>query len=288
MVVERSLRSCVLCGTEFEGRSFLCSSCSQRYRQERPSTDVRRRFYEGVDRLYPHWANTYGAYNPPYALLNWLGRQQRSLRILELGCGGGALLRDLALQGFDRLVGLDLARTAVEEARRQRTTSWLVVGDAERLPFRTGAFDAVVAVDLIEHLENVECHVAEVARVLCVDGQYLVKTPNRLLAELYYRVAGLHDYRFWHPSLLSPRELRALLVRHGFEVRFLAQPQLTPAQVRKIPSAILRAIARRVPISVLPTFLRPHLEVVAVLRRRYMRGVNCGTLMISLRSEGDW
>ncbi|MCS7051987.1 MAG: class I SAM-dependent methyltransferase, partial [Thermomicrobium sp.] len=96
MVVERSRRECVLCGASFIGRRFLCDRCSARYRRERPSRAQRRRFYEAVDRLYPAWANTYGAYNPPLALLRVLERCPRTVRILELGCGGGALLRELA------------------------------------------------------------------------------------------------------------------------------------------------------------------------------------------------
>ncbi|MCX7623095.1 MAG: class I SAM-dependent methyltransferase, partial [Thermomicrobium sp.] len=227
------------------------------------SRALRQRFYEAVDRQYPQWANTYGSYNPPYGLLRELERLPRSVRILELGCGGGALLRHLAERGFRQLVGLDLARTALGEARRRRTPAFLVLGEAERLPFRDGAFDVVLAADLIEHVDDLEMHVVEVARVLRVGGCYLVKTPNRPLAEAYYRLAGLEDYPFWHPSLLSAGELRSLFARHGFRVRFVPQPRLTPAQLRKVPTRLLRGLAARVPVDRLPVFLRPHLEVVA-------------------------
>uniref|UniRef100_A0A7C1X6J2 Class I SAM-dependent methyltransferase n=2 Tax=Thermomicrobium roseum TaxID=500 RepID=A0A7C1X6J2_THERO len=268
MVVERSHRECVLCGAFFTGRSFLCRTCSARYRRERPSRQLRRQFYEGVDRLYPGWANTYGSYNPPLGLLRVLDRLPRTARILELGCGGGALLRELAARGFHELVGLDLARTALAEARQRQTPASLVLAEAERLPFLDRSFDIVLAADLIEHVDDVEEHLAEVARVLREGGQYLVKTPNRPLAEAYYRLVGLDDYPFWHPSLLSPGELRTVFARHGFTVTFVPQPGLTPAQLRKIPSRFLRRIAQQLPVSCLPVWLRPHLEVVAVLRAK--------------------
>lgn len=266
MVVERSRRECVLCGAPFTGRSFLCPTCSARYRSQRPDRVLRRRFYEAVDRHYPEWANTYGSYNPPVGLLRVLDRLPRSLRILELGCGGGALLRDLAARGFTRLVGLDLARTALAEAQRQGTPARLVLADAERLPFAAESFDIVIAADLIEHVDDLDAYVAEVARVLRPGGAYLLKTPNRPLAELYYRLAGLDDYPFWHPSMLSPGELRTLLARHGFLVRFVAQPRLTPAQLRKLPTRLLRALGAHLPVGWLPVVLRPHVEVVATRR----------------------
>ena len=263
MVVERSHRSCALCGAAFAGRTFLCPTCCARYRGVRPDRELRQRFYEAVDRLYPHWANTYGTYNPPIGLLRVLDRYPRTVRILELGCGGGALLRDLASRGFEQLVGLDLARTALAEARRRGTPAGLVLAEAERLPFRPASFDVVIAADLLEHVDDLDAHLAEVARVLRPGGRYLVKTPNRPLAELYYRLAGLDDYRFWHPSMLSPGELRALFQQHGFTVQFVRQPRLTPAQLRKLPRGPIRVLAARLPVGLLPLFLRPHLEVVA-------------------------
>jgi len=266
VVVERSRRNCVLCGVSFTGRSFLCPACAARYRRERPDPALRRRFYEAVDRQYPGWANTYGSYNLPLGLLRVLERWPRSSRILELGCGGGALLRDLAARGFTRLVGVDLARTALAEARRRGTPADLVLAEAERLPFASGTFDVVIAADLIEHVDDLEAHLAEVARVLRPRGVYLVKTPNRPLAELYYRLAGLDDYPFWHPSLLSPGELRASFRRHGFAVRFVPQPGLTPAQLRKVPTRVLRWLLARFPVAALPVALRPHMEVVAERR----------------------
>ncbi len=266
MVVERSSRNCVLCGTRFTGRRFLCRRCSERYRRERPSRELRRRFYEAVDQLYPSWANTFGSYNLPQALLAVLDSVPRSARILELGCGGGALLRTLAERGFERLVGLDLARTALREACRRETPAAFVLAEAERLPFRSQSFDVVIATDLIEHVDDLDAHLAEVARVLRPGGWYLVKTPNRPLAELYYRLAGLDDYPFWHPSMLSPGELQTRFARHGFTVRILAQPALTPAQLRKVPTPLLRGIAARLPVALLPVWLRPHLEALAELQ----------------------
>ena len=263
MVVERSRRCCLLCGAAFVGRAFLCRGCADRYRREPPSPAVRRQFYEAVDRMYPDWANTYGDHNLPRGLLRVLESLPRDLSVLELGAGGGFLLQALQRLGYRRLIGLDLARTTLEPARQRVRGVRLVCGDAERLPFADESLDIVISSDLVEHLPDPDRHFQEVARVLRPGGLYLFKTPNRLLAMPYYRLAGLYDYPFWHPSMFSPGDLRARLATNGFACRFVAQPGLTPAQLRKIPIRALRPLAGRLPVGRLPPWLRPHLEVVA-------------------------
>jgi hypothetical protein len=101
--------------------------------------------------------------------------------------------------------------------------------------------------------------------VLVPGGRYYVKTPNRRTAQAYYRLRGLHDAYFWHPSMFTPGELRAAFARHDFSVRILAQPRLTGAQLAKLPGPrALRPLAGRVPLGGLPAVLRPHLEAVGV------------------------
>jgi SAM-dependent methyltransferase len=265
MVVDRSERACVLCGRRFQGRTFLCRECSDVYRDAEIPMDVRARFYRGVDEQYPEWANTYGNYNPPRALLALAGKIHRESRVLEVGAGGGYLLQDLWSLGFRRLIGADITPTALAEMARRKMVVERVAADAEALPFASSTFDVVVGSDVLEHLPDLDRHLREIVRVLQPRGQYLIKTPNRLLADVYYRVRGLHDAHFWHPSMVSPGELRGMLERHGFDYAFLPAPGLTDAQLRKIPVRLARRGLARFPLSRLPLALRPHLEVHAWL-----------------------
>jgi len=268
MVVDRSERPCVLCGRRFRGRTFLCRPCADRYRAGPVPASVRRRFYEEIDRIHPEWSNTYGEYNPPHGLLNLIETLPRSLRVLEIGAGGGFTLAALRDIGFHHLVGSDLTHTTLEAMRAKLEPIGLVAADAESLPFQNSSFDLLLSSDVVEHLPDLEAHVTEVARVPAPGGRYLFKTPNRLIAERYYRALGLYDSYFWHPSMSSPKEIRGLMNRHGFDVGFLPVPRLTEAQVRKVPVKQVRPLARRVPLSRLPVWIRPHLEIVATLRTR--------------------
>lgn len=266
MVVDRSRRRCLLCDEAFTGRAFVCRRCAGLYRDSPIPSDVLRHFYHQVDVVYPEWANTYGNYNPPLGLLAHLDGIDRNARILEIGAGGGFLLEELWWRGFRNLTGSDITSTSLAEMRRREGHIDAIGADAESLPFRSRSFDVVISSDVIEHLPQVNSHLSEVHRILRPGGRYLLKTPNRYLAEAYYRVRGLYDFHIWHPSMFGPGDLRRLLQGYGFDVTILPVQEFTAAQLRKVPVEAGRSLLRRVPIRHLPAWVRPHLEIVAVRR----------------------
>lgn len=96
-------------------------------------------------------------------------------RILDAGCGPGAILRDQLADSFDP-VGLDLSRQQLVEARTTISDTPLVQGDMSHLPFRTNSFDAITALHSIIHLPLAEHQEAieEFARILAPDGRLLL------------------------------------------------------------------------------------------------------------------
>lgn len=264
MVVDRSQRNCLLCNKRFVGRTFLCRECSDKYRGRDVPFDIRQRFYQELDFEYPERSNTYDTYNRPDALVEALLRLPRHVAILEVGAGGGFLLEELRDAGFTDLTGSDITDSAASEISYRVPEADVVLADAARLSFQPAVFDVVVSSDVVEHLPDVEQHFESVAKVLKPDGLYFIKTPNRRMAESYYRLRGLHDSYFWHPSMFTAAELRETLRRHGLEMRMLKPRRVTEAQLVKLPGgALLRPIATRMPVDRIPSELRPHLEVVA-------------------------
>ena len=254
----------MLCRKTFEGRTFLCRECSDKYRGREIPFEVRQRFYQELDFEYPDRSNTYDIYNRPDALVEALLRLPRHVAILEVGAGGGFLLEELREAGFTDLTGSDITESAVSEISYRVPEVDVVLADAERLSFLPEVFDVVVSSDVIEHLPDVDLHLESVARILKPGGLYFIKTPNRRAAETYYRLRGLHDSYFWHPSMFTPSELRTKLAEHGMEMRMLKPQRVTEAQLVKLPGGdVLRPLAIRVPIERLPAGLRPHIEVVA-------------------------
>ena len=150
-------------------------------------------------------------------------------RLLDVPCGEGAFLARVQRPGL-ACYGADIAdRLTVPGAR-------VVRADMNGgLPFGPGAFDAVVCLDGIEHLERPFDFVRECRRVLRPRGVLIVSTPNisALRSRWRWLLTGFHnkgkvplnecDPNPWHHvSLLSFPALRYLLHREGFALRSIA------------------------------------------------------------------
>lgn len=97
-------------------------------------------------------------------------------RVLDLGCAFGFGTRILA-QRY-RVHGHDLDLRYVERARRSVPSATFSAGRADHIPCADGAFDAVVLLDVLEHVPDDRSVIAEVARVLVPGGQLVLTTPN--------------------------------------------------------------------------------------------------------------
>lgn len=99
---------------------------------------------------------------------------RRAPRILDVGCGSGALLRLLgSLRPDARLSGVDPAAAMVREALAS-TRAAVVQASAEALPFGDGAFDLVVSSSSFSHWEDAAAGLGECRRVLGPGGALLV------------------------------------------------------------------------------------------------------------------
>lgn len=165
----------------------------------------------------------------------------RDARIVDLGCGHGALLHFARDAGYTQVSGIDGSPAQVEAAKRlgiggirQGDALTLLGGEAE------ASYDAVVAYDVIEHLTKDELvdMTDAVRRVLRPGGRWLIHAPNGLSP-----FAGVMRYGdLTHEQAFTPESLTQLFLASGFrEASFYEDP---PA-VRGLTSAI-RALLWRV------------------------------------------
>jgi ubiquinone/menaquinone biosynthesis C-methylase UbiE len=147
-------------------------------------------------------------------------------RVLEVGCGSGVVLRDVAaLVGpAGRVVGIDPSRRAVDVARalcrspaHRRIT--IRVGDGMRLPFAPGRFDLVLAVTVVLHVADPLGLVHEMARVVRPGGRVglqdqdfgtvAVAHPDRDLTDRIMGGVATHIYAEPYSGRRLPGLLRA-------------------------------------------------------------------------------
>lgn len=137
-------------------------------------------------------------------------------RVLDLGCGTGALLWCLKRMGDFELVGVDVSPEQIDVARQWLPTAELVCADGiSYLKEHPGAFDAILSTDVIEHLpDDVLLDFMESAyAALRPNGLLCCRTPNAAnLTGTYSRYMDLTHIRSFTDS-----SLRQLYDVGGFE-----------------------------------------------------------------------
>ena len=106
-------------------------------------------------------------------------------RVLDVGTGEGQVARLAVAGGASTVVGIDPTEAQIVEAQRRGGGAAFARAGADRLPFGDGAFDAVVACLVFEHIDAVDDAIDEVARVLRTGGRFafflnhpLLQTPG--------------------------------------------------------------------------------------------------------------
>ncbi len=157
-------------------------------------------------------------------LNNHFGRLD-GLKILDIGCGGGLVTEPLARLGAN-VTGIDgagdLIRVARDHAAAQGLGMDYVHGLTGDLVKKKKTYDAVLALEVIEHVDDAEAFVSDIAKLLKPGGLAVFSTLNRTASSfalgivaaeyvLRWLPAGTHDWR----KFVKPSELHALCVAQG-------------------------------------------------------------------------
>lgn len=214
----------------------------------------------------PAWADLDPASIPTKADLSWIldGLPAPPGRVLDLGCGAGALAAQLEARGHD-VTGLDVNAQAIEVARQRAPRGEFFVGDALALP-ELGAFDAVVAQLVVSIIGDAAARrrlVQSAASALRPGGLLFVsasgvsddinpeyarlyKEDLALTGEPYTYLSRAADgvvlYRTHH---LHPDELEGLLTGAGLALRALTRKREVSSRRPGEAAWFLYAVAAR-------------------------------------------
>jgi len=160
-------------------------------------------------------------WNEHIARYAFAARLARQKRVLDIGCGAGYGSAELAKVAA-HVTGVDSAQEAIAFAAQNYVSSNLEfrVASATALPFPDGAFDLVVAFELIEHLADFPSLLFESRRLLGPGGQFVVSTPNKLYYAETRQVSGPNPF---HAHEFEFDEYRTTLAGHFPYVSFFLQ-----------------------------------------------------------------
>ena len=150
-------------------------------------------------------------------------------RILEVGCGAGLLLPNLKrwaaqVVGCDLHAGLSQVREMLEQGEHANVP--LVRGNVLSLPFRTGSFDALVCMSVLEHIRDLDQAIGELARVVHPEGQLILGFPAKNpLTRWLFGLIGRDD-EVIHPS--SHGAILEAARRHLQQERLFVFPRFLP------------------------------------------------------------
>lgn len=156
------------------------------------------------------------------------GKPLEGLTILDVGCGGGILSEPLRRLGAI-VTGIDAGEANVQVARIHAEQEGLDIDYYQALPEELAAegklFDAVLVMEVIEHVPDIDALLEACARMVKPGGLMFLSTVNRTLkafalakvaAEYVLRwlPAGTHDWN----KFVKPSELAAALARQGLDM----------------------------------------------------------------------
>ena len=152
----------------------------------------------------------------------------KGLRILDIGCGGGILSEPLARLG-GAVVGADPSAENIAAARLHAAEGGLAIdyraATAEALAEAGERFDIVLAMEVVEHVADVDLFVARCAEMVKPGGLMVAATLNRTLKSFALAIVGAEYILRWLPrgthqwdKFVTPTELETAIETSGLKV----------------------------------------------------------------------
>jgi 2-polyprenyl-3-methyl-5-hydroxy-6-metoxy-1,4-benzoquinol methylase len=167
-----------------------------------------------------------------------VARLRRPLgRVLDVGCGTGAVGRGLRAAGAESLTGIELVPEV--GARARDVYDAVLIGPVEdRLDDLDGPFDTILCLDVLEHLSDPGAVLRRLRELAAPGGRLQVSVPNArhvsLLRDLVFK--GTFGYTDWghrdrtHLRWFTRRDIAAEVAAAGWTVTDVAHPQLGVSQ----------------------------------------------------------
>jgi ubiquinone/menaquinone biosynthesis C-methylase UbiE len=140
----------------------------------KPTNKEYKEIFDKVANNYDSFSNDYTVGRRVEEIVGFCG-----MKCLEVGAGTGKISQELRKKGCD-VVASDISSKMVKRMKDKKIKA--VVSDAQKLPFKDGKFDTIVASELIYYLDAPKKFISEAHRLLKNDGQLVISCANNDVA----------------------------------------------------------------------------------------------------------
>ncbi|MFK7954463.1 MAG: class I SAM-dependent methyltransferase [Lysobacterales bacterium] len=197
----------------------------------------------------PSWGNQY--LWPPLAKL-LSAHLPHQARVFELGCGNGAIAGKIAALGFE-VTAIDTSESGISQAASGNPGVTFAIGSAyDDLAGNYGTFDAVVSLEVVEHLFSPRTFAHSVSQLLNPGGVALISTPyHGYLKNLFLALTGkleAHWDPLWdggHIKFWSKDSLTRLLTEQNLTVESIYPVGRVPPLAKSMIAVAKRGSADR-------------------------------------------
>ncbi len=198
--------SCDLCGLVFLDTSSTQEDYNQFYARSFYSTSF-------LFRNIPHEEQRY--FDETVRIIHEI-IPDKTVKLFDIGCGIGSLLKSFNKQGYINLYAVDPAISCIEELKKFDYIK-SDVGNLAHLPFSDTQADLIILSHIIEHIIDLPTVMQNLHHKLSDDGFLYVEVPDATRYEVFNPSSPLRFFYFQHVIHFSEILLSNLMVRFGFK-----------------------------------------------------------------------
>ena len=150
----------------------LCAAQAYILTRKMDDKQKSKKYFDGHSSTF---LNRNGYWSYDYRLTSRILKKRNVKKLIDIGCGNGAFLEMFhKLSPGAKLAGLDLSNEMVLRSRERLPEADITEGDAEKMPFEGGTFDAVSCHMSIHHHPHPENSLSEMYRILMDNGTVVI------------------------------------------------------------------------------------------------------------------
>ena len=271
---------CILCGSDkyktlsfgkyqYEGEIFLlveCLGCGLRYRSPMPEKATIQKAYDfeyfqseyrgGVEKNYIDNKDIY--FREAKQLIKIIKRYKRCGKLLEIGCAGGYVIKEIQNAGYD-VMGVEISREMTDYAQKNLGLK-VINGEFQEIDFNRDMFDIIYSAHTLEHVPDPLQFLSKVKSIIKRDGILILELPVNFNYALISVILGvfkivknalrgrfrIKKQMFWYVSQtekinrkfpyhlyeFTPQTIKKLLYKAGFKIVLFKTFDAYPKQGR--------------------------------------------------------